>query len=282
MRRGVAVVTGSGRGIGLRTAIALAAAGYETFATSRRIREELAAAAARGDGRLHPRELDVRDGARSEALLAEAAAHGPLQVLVNNAGVTVNGLFETVSEESLREGIETNFIGPWRLTQQAIPHMRKARPATVVQISSRVGRIGFPLLAGYAATKHALEGFSEAIRHELAPLGIRVVLIEPGGVRTSMHTGSAASDRLLFAGREGAAIERMVTRSRGYVSRRGLDPDAVARRVLKVVESPNPRLRHALGVDARVPLTLKRLLPFRLIETKVARILIDAGYPAED
>lgn len=275
---GVALVTGCGEGIGLQTAIVLARAGYTTIASSRTLKPALIEASRSSEGRLHPRELDVRDAVRSREVLAEASELGPLRALVNNAGVPVNGFFETVSEETLREGIETNLVGPWRLTQLAVPYLKAGAPATVVQISSRGGRIGFPLLSGYAATKHALEGFSEAARHELAPLGIRVVLIEPGSVKTALHA-DADTDDALFAGARGAVIERMVRRNRRHVQRRGLDPEVVGLRVLRAIESSRPRLRQPIGSDARIPLAMKRLLPFRVLEITVGRALRNAGYP---
>jgi NAD(P)-dependent dehydrogenase (short-subunit alcohol dehydrogenase family) len=279
--RGVVVITGCGEGIGLRIAVLLARSGYIAVATTRSLRRELIEAGDRSEGMLCPRELDVRDAKRAREVLAEAVELGPLRAVVNNAGVPVNGFFETVDEDALRDGIETNFIGAWRLTQLAVPHLKAAAPATVVQISSRGGRVGLPLLAGYAATKHALEGFSEAARHELAPFGIRVVLIEPGSVKTALHA-DADTDDALFAGPRGAVIERMVRRNRRHVQRRGLDPDAVAVRVLKAIESPRPRFRQPLGLDARIPLAMKRMLPFRVMEATVGRALKSAGYPPAD
>lgn len=280
---GTVLVTGCSSGIGQETAALLVRRGYRTFATMRRAEERgraLAAATAGAPGELEVRELDVTRREDVESVVGEAAARGDLAAVVNNAGTAIAGFFEDLADDHMRTVFETNFFGLCNVTRAAIPHLKRRGRGTIVQVSSGGGRVGLPLLATYAASKHAVEGLSEVLHHELRPFGIRVVLLEPGWHRTRIQS----DDRRIvgLGGSDGPpriAVERLTAQTRGMVERMGRDPVRAAEAVVKLIESPRPRLRYPVGPDAWVMLGAKRFLPYRLFELAVGRMLRGAGYP---
>ena len=178
----VVLITGCSTGIGRATATHLAASGYTVIATARRV-EDLADLAAAGCRTL---ALDVTDeGSMRAAVDAVEASHGRIDVLVNNAGYSQSGAVESVPLARTRAQFETNVFGPLRLTQLVLPGMRRRRAGRIVNVSSMGGRLVFPGGGVYHASKYALEALSDALRYELRPFGIAVVLIEPGLIRTN-------------------------------------------------------------------------------------------------
>lgn len=278
------LVTGTSSGFGFETSRLLAQLGYRVFATMRNPERDgprLVDAARNGAGEIVLRELDVTKPDQVESVVAEAAERGDLEAVVNNAGIAIYGFFEDLSEEEIRETFETNFFGLVRITKAALPHLRERRRGSIVQISSIGGRVVLPTLAAYGASKHAVEGISEAMRHELKPLGIRVVLIEPGGYKTEMFAGKKIVAKGLSAGdsRNAPVMEKLDARVEKAIVRIGGDPKHVARKIAAVIESPHPRLRHSLGPDAKPAILAGDYLPFGLFERIVHRVLKSAGYP---
>lgn len=280
------LVTGSSSGFGFETSVLLAQLGYRVFATMRnpeRDGKPLVDAARNGAGELVLRELDVTKPDQIESVVAEAADRGDLEAVVNNAGIALYGFFEDLSMEEIRASFETNFFGLLAVTKAALPHLRERRRGTIVQISSVGGRVVLPMLSAYGASKHAVEGVSEAMRHELKPHGIRVVLIEPGGYKTEMFgskkivAGGATDGESPYA----PVMEKLDARAEKVIARVGGEPRRVAQKIVAVIESPHPRLRYSLGPDAKPLLLAGDYLPFGFFERIAGRVLKSAGYPTE-
>jgi NAD(P)-dependent dehydrogenase (short-subunit alcohol dehydrogenase family) len=185
----VAVVTGSSSGIGFETALLLARSGFHTYASMRNLGKSKNITEITNKEKLPLQvvQLDVNDD-RSviEAIDKIVAENQKIDVLVNNAGYGLFGSLEDLSIEEIKVQFETNFFGVVRVTQQVLPVMRKQNTGIIVNVSSVGGRIGIPGLSAYHSTKFALEGLSESISYELEPFGIRVVIIEPGVIRTNI------------------------------------------------------------------------------------------------
>lgn len=261
----VVLISGASRGIGLRTATLLHERGHLVFGTARR------PDAAPTPFRMLP--LDVTDAASVQAAVAQVVAEaGRLDVLVNNAGYDLYGAAEDTSIEELQAQLDANFLGAVRLTAAALPHMRRQGGGKVIAMSSVGGLLALPYNGAYAASKFALEGYYESLRHELLPAQISVSLIEPGQVRTDTLETSIRS-----AG--GAHAEQVAARARAMGRRASLAPEAVARAVVKVVEARRPRLRYPVGGQAHQVVWLKRLLPGRLVEAIVARQFLVGAAP---
>ena len=180
--RGVALVTGCSSGIGHATALGLHAAGFQVYATARQP-DSLASLAAAG---ITTARLDITDEASATSVVSQiTAGHGPISVLVNNAGFELAGPVEEIPLAEARRQFEVNFFGLARLTRLVIPGMRERRSGTIINMSSVFGRFAVPGNAYYAASKHAVTAFTGALRLELGRFGIRAVLIEPTAARPS-------------------------------------------------------------------------------------------------
>jgi NAD(P)-dependent dehydrogenase (short-subunit alcohol dehydrogenase family) len=243
------LVTGATSGFGRAIVEVAADRGDAVVATGRRLPalEELAAAY---PGRVVPMALDVTDGARIAQVVEEVAARrGRVDVLVNNAGFTQVGAAEETSDEELRRILETHFFGPAALTRAVLPHMRRQGSGAIVQMSSFGGQLSVAGFGAYSASKCALEGFSEALAEEVAPLGIRVLIVEPGAFRTGLFGAGAA-----VMSREIPAYEATVGPTRALVSggdgSQPGDPAKAAAAIVGALEAERPPLRLALGADA--------------------------------
>jgi NAD(P)-dependent dehydrogenase (short-subunit alcohol dehydrogenase family) len=217
--------------------------------------------------------MDVTDPATVAASSAEVRAAGPLNGLVNNAGVALPGSLELLPLELLRRQLDVNLIGQLAVTQAMLPSLRLARAqgevARIVMVGSVSGRIARPMTGAYDASKFGLVGLSDTLRAELAPAAIDVVLIEPGAIRTAIwHRGLAPGDELLVGlsaeekDRYAAQIERATAEAAHSVAR-GLPPERVARVVVMALTARHPRPRYLVGRDARLAAAVARL-PFRL------------------
>src|SRR3954469_23102640 len=188
----VAVVTGSSSGIGYETALTLARNGFLTYATMRNLNksENIKLVATKENLPIHIHQLDVTDDVSVkntvQAILSET---GRIDVLVNNAGYGLNGAFEDLAMDEIKAQYETNVFGLIRTTQAVLPIMRRQKSGTVINISSGVGRFGLPGSSAYVSTKFAVEGLSESMSYELEPFGIKVVLVEPGVIKTNFVDG---------------------------------------------------------------------------------------------
>src|ERR687885_1082963 len=196
----VALVTGSSSGIGFEISLLLARNGFNTYASMRNLEKSksITEIANREKLPLKVIQLDVNDDISvREAIDRVVAENQRIDVLVNNAGYGLLGTLEDLSIEEIKEQFETNFFGVVRVTQQVLPVMRKQKSGTIVNVSSVGGRMSFPGLSAYHSTKFALEGLSESISYELEPFGIRVVIIEPGVIRTNIMNSSVLAKKAL-------------------------------------------------------------------------------------
>lgn len=273
----IALVTGTSSGFGMRIALKLAEQGCHVVATMRDLsrKDNLLEQAAKRNvaDRMDILRLDVTDGeAAGQVVRQIIEKHGRIDVLVNNAGYAQGGMIEEVPLSDWRAQMETNFFAAVRLTQLVIPHMRKQRSGVVVNISSVNGRMPLPGFGPYSASKFALEAFSESLRLELSPFGIRVVLIEPGAYRTDIWSKGfglmhAPEDSPYKEMRE--AIFAMARQS----AEQAPDPGEVADRIASLLQQPNPPLRHLLGRGIRAGVTARSLLPWNWYERMIHRIL---------
>src|SRR6476620_8150403 len=184
----VAVVTGSSSGIGYETALTLARNGLLTYATMRNLNksENIKKVATKENLPIHIKQLDVTDDTSiKNTVEAISSETGRIDILVNNAGYGLNGAFEDLAMDEIKAQYETNLFGMIRTTQAVLPIMRRQKSGTIVNISSGAGRLGLPGSSAYVSTKFAVEGLSESMSYELEPFGIKVVLVEPGVIRTN-------------------------------------------------------------------------------------------------
>jgi NAD(P)-dependent dehydrogenase (short-subunit alcohol dehydrogenase family) len=273
----IALITGCSNGFGLLTSIELAKAGYRVVATmrelSRRTKLDQAVEAAAVADKIDVRALDVTHFPDISAFVDTIVAdYGRIDVLVNNAGFAMAGFAEDINLEELRTQFETNFFGAVAMTKAVLPIMRKQRSGYIIQISSIVGLQGSITVSSYSASKHALEGWSESLRLEVNALGIKVVLVEPGAFDTGVWTEGARMA-------EGAKKNTSPNFQRSLRMREVIqkipkaDPIVVAREIVAITQDPNPKLRYIVGRDARMQLTLKRMLPWKTYEKMIANFL---------
>jgi NAD(P)-dependent dehydrogenase (short-subunit alcohol dehydrogenase family) len=240
------LITGCSRGLGRALAEAVLAAGHRLLATARDPRD---LDVLPSSDRLRIVALDVTDAKAARAAVAVAtSAFGRLDVVVNNAGFIAADSIEDLPEERFRRQIEINFFGVYNVTRAALPVMHSQRDGHIIQISSIGGRRGTPGLGAYQAAKWAVGGFSEVLAREVAPLGVRVTCVEPGGMRTDMFGLSMLADPLApdYEATVGAVIRRTFGRAEGARS----DPAKVAQAILRVAEEKQPPVHLLLGSDA--------------------------------
>jgi NAD(P)-dependent dehydrogenase (short-subunit alcohol dehydrogenase family) len=252
----VALVTGSSSGIGFETAVHLARNGFYTYASMRNLEKSksITEVANREKLRLKVIQLDVNDDKSvEEAIDRVVKENQKIDVLVNNAGYGLLGALEDLSMEEIKAQFETNFFGVIRVTQQVISVMRQQKSGTIVNISSVGGRMGIPSLSAYHATKFALEGLSESISYELEPFGIRVVVIEPGFIRTNIMNSSIIAKKAQDPKSPYFSLTQQLERSFKSAMENtsaSSPPEEVAKVVLQAVISDSPKLRYAVGNDA--------------------------------
>jgi NAD(P)-dependent dehydrogenase (short-subunit alcohol dehydrogenase family) len=274
------VITGASTGIGQACALMLVARGYQVFAGVRKP-ADAERLRSRGGDRMCPLLLDVTDPEAIEAArVTVAAATGArgLAGLVNNAGIAMGGPLEYLTTDELRTQFEVNVFGLHAVTREFLPLVRQGR-GRVVHVGSVSGRITSPFIGPYSASKHAVEALADALRLELSPEGIHVALVEPGQVGTPIWDKgrvafAAVSGRMDPEGlaRYGArlrVLEWMVERAPRVAS----PPEAVGEAVLHALEADSPRTRYVVGRDARLRLVLSRLLPDRLMDALVLRVM---------
>ena len=249
---GVALVTGASTGIGYATTKALQGAGYRVFGTSRRAVTE------RSDG-VNMLTCDVTDDSSVAKMVDEVLAKaGRIDVLVNNAGLGLLGGAEESSIAQAQALFDVNVFGVLRVTNAVLPAMRRQRKGRIVNLSSVLGLIPAPYSALYASTKHAIEGYSESLDHELRTLGIRVMLVEPAYTRTSFEENLVKPDRSL-------EIYDSVRADMNGVLRKAIEagdaPEVVARTILEAATAAAPKKRYAAGKMARQVSFLRRFVP---------------------
>lgn len=280
-----ALVTGASTGIGRAIALRLAQSGFEVFAGVRKEEDGAALQAAASAGKLHPVHLDVTDDvsiASAVAHVDESVGEAGLAALVNNAGVAVGGPLEHLDLDDLRHQLEVNVVGQVAVTQAALPLIRRGQ-GRIVFIGSIGGRMAIPFVGPYNASKSAIAALASALRQELRPWDIPVILIEPGSIATPIwNKGSeSAGTRTEALSGEAKAQYGATLQSFGKLlvetGERGSPPEKVADAVEKALTSSSPPLRRVVGPDAKVQAGLSRVVPGRALESLVAWQLRRAG-----
>lgn len=271
----VVLITGCSSGIGRATALQLAAAGHVVYASARRPETltDLTAAGCR------PLALDVTDEDSMAAAVATIEAeHGAVDVLINNAGYGQYGPIEQVPLDEVRRQFETNVFGLIRLTQLVLPAMRTKRHGRIINVSSMGGRTTLPGGGVYHASKYAVEALSDALRIELRPFGIHVVVIEPGPVRTPWVDVARAGSGAAAAGDEAPATEpddpyhdfksavdaNFDTAYTGYLARLSISAEQVADVITKAATARRPRARYLISALAKSLVAVDTVLPDRV------------------
>jgi NAD(P)-dependent dehydrogenase (short-subunit alcohol dehydrogenase family) len=281
----LALITGASTGIGRATALRLSASGWTVLAGVRdpAAGEQLVADARPGaSGRVVPLSLDVTDAEQvaaararvdEEAASAGFSSRGGLDALVNNAGIGIGGPLELISADDLRRQFEVNVFAQVAVTQALLPALRRAG-GRIVFVSSIGGRVAMAFTAPYAASKHAIEAFGDALRVELRSSGVRVALVEPGSVATPIWDKSRTeAERVVIPpelkdayGKIPAAMDKVLADT----ARRGVPPEQVAATIERALTSSRMKARYVVGRDAKAMLIARRLLP-DLVFDRVAR-----------
>lgn len=262
------LITGCSSGLGRAAALALAGRGHQVVATVRRAEDALALR----DAGLAVELLDVTDAAAVRRAVATVEAAGPLDALVNNAGVPCFGAMEELAEPLLRHAMEVNFFGPFRLCQAVVPHLRRRGRGQIVNVSSSIGRAALALYGGYSASKFALEAMSEALHLELAHFGVVVRLLEPGLIATPFAAAKGLQREAvahgtaygaLLMGPEPPDLGDLVSSSRDVA-------DALA----TMLETPTGPFRVTVGEDSRRWIEARK----RLNDTEFLHAVTERGY----
>ena len=250
--RGIALVTGASSGIGLVTALALRRDGYRVFGTSRKPMPDTP----EGIAML---VCDVTDDASVQAAVDEVLSRaGAIDLLVNNAGIGLVGGAEESTAAQAKAVFDVNVFGTMRMTNAVLPVMRLQRKGRIVNLSSILGLIPAPYNALYASTKHAIEGYSESLDHEVRTLGIRIVLVEPGVTRTSFEENITRPDRPLAVYDAVRADAEKLMRE---IVAKGDAPEVVAQAVVRAANAVSPKRRYTAGRAAGQVRFMRRFLP---------------------
>ena len=258
----VAIITGASSGIGYETALTLARNGFLTYATMRNLGKSDSIKSLKEKEKL-PLEivqLDVNDDSSvKNAIESITAEAGRIDLLVNNAAYVLYGAFEDLAIDELKSQYETNLFGVTRITQAVLPMMRKQKSGIIVNISSGVVTMGgFPGGAAYVSTKFAIDGLSKSMAYELEPFGIKVVLIEPGVIRTNLANSMVAAKKSQDPNSPYSQIMQSMTIGFEDMMKNASSPDLVANVVLKAVTSENPGIKYFAGKDIETLIEAKR------------------------
>lgn len=256
----VAVVTGASSGIGAATAGRLTAAGFRVFGASRK------APADPVSGIEHV-AIDVDDDSSVRGGVADVLRDaGRIDVLVNNAGYLCAGAVEEISVDAAKAQFETNYFGVVRMSLAVLPGMRERRGGHIITVSSLAGLVPVPYWGQYNASKFAVEGLMETLRHEVRPFGIQVALVEPGNIKTPFYARPQLSGMAAYAGPRGRAFAAMAE-----FEHKAPGPDVVAGKVVSIAGSAHPALRNKVTKEATQFTLLRRVLPPGAFESGVRR-----------
>jgi NAD(P)-dependent dehydrogenase (short-subunit alcohol dehydrogenase family) len=259
----VALVTGASSGIGEAAAQALVGAGFTVYGTSRK------AVAGEERGGIVFLPLDVTDDASVDSAVHEVLDRsGHIDVLVNNAGFGAAGAAEESSVEQARALFETNLFGAMRMSRAVLPHMRHQGRGRIINVSSIVGLIPVPFMASYAASKHAVEGYSESLDHEVREHGVRVLLVEPGYTKTPFDANLVAADEPLplYAQRREALNVLLADALKA-----GDEPSVVGEAVVAAATDARPKLRYPAGPLTRRVSKLRRYAPSGMFDRQIRK-----------
>jgi NAD(P)-dependent dehydrogenase (short-subunit alcohol dehydrogenase family) len=256
----VAVVTGTSSGIGHAVARRLAAAGFRVFGASRRAPVDPVSG-------IEHVTVDVDDDSSVHDGVADMLSDaGRIDVLVNNAGYLCAGAVEEISMADAKAQFETNYFGVVRMSTAVLPGMRERRRGHIITVSSLAGLVPVPYWGQYNASKFAVEGLMETLRHEVRPFGIQVALVEPGSIKTSFYARPQAAGMAAYAGPRGRAFAAMAE-----FERNAPGPDVVAARIVALAGNAHPALRNKVTREAAQFTLLRRVLPPGAFESGVRR-----------
>jgi NAD(P)-dependent dehydrogenase (short-subunit alcohol dehydrogenase family) len=257
----VALVTGSSSGIGYETSLMLARSGFLTYATMRNLNKsgDIKAIASKENLPIRITQLDVTDDVSiNNAVQATLSETGRIDVLANNAGYVLDGAFEHLSMDEIKAQYDTNVFGLIRTTQAVLPTMRKQKSGIIVNISSGAGRFGYPGGSAYVSTKFAVEGLSESMAYELEPFGIKVIIIEPGVIRTNIFNSVVVAKKSQDPNSPYTQITQKMASAFEELTKNASSPELVARVILEAVTNQNPNFRYLAGKDVEIWLDAKR------------------------
>ncbi|MCG7410266.1 SDR family oxidoreductase [Paenibacillus sp. ACRRX] len=273
-------ITGAASGFGLLTAAKLAQSGYVIVATTRQAdarREQIIQFISHytQEATVHVWELDVRHEEQAQLIAQQIIdLYGKIDIVINNAGYAAGGYAEDVPMQVWRDQFDTNVFGAVQVTKAAIPYMRKARSGCIIQISSISGRMGFPGLGPYVASKFALEGFSEALRLEMAPYGVDVVLVEPASYRTNIWDSSLAQLHTPDDSPNHYYVDKVLASIQHNGATAPL-PDPVVNLIVRIAHTAGGKrkLRYPIGKGARTVLLSRMLLPWKAFERMLWKVI---------
>jgi NAD(P)-dependent dehydrogenase (short-subunit alcohol dehydrogenase family) len=278
--RGIVLVTGGTEGLGRAAAVLLAERGYRVFAGGRNVakRESLTQLARERNLPLEAIEFDVCNDASVEKGIAEIERRaGPVEILVNNAGIAIAAMMEEITLDDLRKQFETNLFGVMRVTRRVLPEMRRRRRGRIINTSSISGKVVIPTMGPYAASKHALEAVSDALRLELYPFDIHVALIEPGYIPTNMNRTAAELSSAYAKGAErspyAAIYQRFMSTWEKTRKASKYKPEDCAAVVLRAIEDTPPQARYPVTRRAKIGILAKRLLTDRAFDRQMKKTL---------
>jgi NAD(P)-dependent dehydrogenase (short-subunit alcohol dehydrogenase family) len=265
-QKNIVLVTGSSSGIGFHTSLFLARAGFYTYATMRNLDKssQIVDIAREDNLPVEVLRLDVTDDKSvKDVINTIVVKQRRIDVVVNNAGYGSTGAVEDFSIDEIKAQFETNFFGAIRVIQSVLPIMREQRSGIIVNISSIGGRIAFPFSPSYASTKFALEGISEALQYEVDQFGIKVILVEPGIIKTNFFDNTLKAKRASDpASPYSELLQRRINRVKTMFEN-GTAPEEVAKVILKAITSITPELRYLVGSDANSLIEKRKSVPER-------------------
>jgi len=259
----VALITGCSSGIGYETALMLARNGFHTFATMRNTKKSNSLEEIIKKERLdlNIRELDVNDDTSIEKTInCIKSEANRIDVLINNAGYGLVGFFEDLTLDEIRNQFETNFFGVLNITKKIIPIMRFQKSGTIINVSSGAGQVGFPGISAYVSTKFAIEGFSESLMYELFPYGIKVVIIEPGVIKTNFFRNCIVSEHSMKKSSPYSRSLDKFQRNVELMQEHATSPINVAKVIMQVLGNNEPKQRYIVGNDVTMILKEKKSL----------------------
>jgi NAD(P)-dependent dehydrogenase (short-subunit alcohol dehydrogenase family) len=272
------LVTGGTDGLGRATALLLASEGYRVFAGGRNAHRRTVLDREANDRKLPLTtiELDVTDGDSVNRAVSEIERQaGPIEILINNAGIAIAATIEEVSLDDLRKQFETNYFATVRLAQRVLPSMRERRRGRIINMSSVAGLLGHPVMGPYSSSKHAIEGVSDALRFELMPFGIHVILIEPGYIPTNIENAAVQLSSKYVEGAEKSPYRAVYEGFRNgwaqVTKNPKFTPDDCARVILRAIRDTPPRPRYPVTSSAHVVRWMKRLLPDRTLDRMISK-----------